>query len=178
MGGEWLAFVGVALGAVIGGTGLIGAFAGAVELSARGRLRRRVSRAQELVPALRDDSNARAALTHAAELDAIRLAALSVVTRRRAPRPLVGLTFAVMSSLALVLSPGYTLVADRVTTVVADQGPRPLILTALLVFVLVGMIVAMSDVWGHRSLYERRRDWVRDVVAGKGVTAANDKAAK
>jgi hypothetical protein len=89
----------------------------------------------------------------------------------------VGLTFAVVSTLALVLSPGYSLVMDRVTTVVADQGPRPLILTALLVFVAVGAFVAVSDLWGHRSLYERRRDWVDDVLAGKGVTAANDKAA-
>lgn len=79
MSGEVWAFIGVAITAVVGGSGIAGVLTGAVELSQRNRLRRRAEKLLALADLLPEKSSQRRAVEHAAAVDATRLAALSVV---------------------------------------------------------------------------------------------------
>jgi hypothetical protein len=172
MSGEVWAFIGVAITAVVGGSGIAGVLTGAVELSQRNRLRRRAEKALALAELLSEKSSERQAVEHAAAVDATRLAALSAVELNPLIRYVgaasafvtvgyVVLVFAFLATnpkgLARVVAAGSLGAASSLT-----YGQFILIMAAL------SVILAIVAGWAFSNASrERRARFVREVLDGR-----------
>lgn len=172
---ELLVFVGVAITAAIGGSGVVGALVGAVELSRRGRLRRRVARAAELREKFPAGAPGRLALARAAELDAVRLASLSAVTRRAVNvAAVVGVVVGSVTFLAVV-GLGVFVNREVAAELFAGDNVGALILAGTTAGAVVATVLAGLEVKGilWLSLRDRRRRWVDAVLDGKTTSEAD-----
>lgn len=166
---EVLTFLGVAIAALIGGSGITGALAALLDFTKRGRLRRRIDKGVTLHDLLPEGSPERNALAYAIALDAARLGALSAV----------GVKNATLDRLPLFIGSGITyLVAMTIVALtIPSEYARGFVLGAnggftwrisIVVFGLataVGAAIAIKVVKPN-GIGKRRRDWVNAVISG------------
>lgn len=165
MTGEVWTFIGVAVTALLGGSGFAGLAAGGIEFSRRNRLRRRAVKAVELRDLLSVGTPERAALDYAIAVDSVRLSAISAIGLRERSRrnfPLFSIVAMLyLAILAVVLS---FLPVSAPEIFRATIGVRPALITAL-VGALVGLL-AVALAAGPANTAERRKKWERAVLLG------------
>lgn len=169
MSGEVWTLIGVAITAIVGGSGIAGVLVAAVELSQRNRLQRRSEKALALAQLLPKKSVERRALEYAAALDATRLAALSVVGLPVLVRPVF---FTTLAAAGLYLVAGAVMALANSYGIARRYVPlgtfgnlslvQALILWACFLVVLAGV---MS--WAiFNGIRDRRERYVREVLNG------------
>lgn len=166
--GDLLAFLGVALAAAIGGSGLGGLLADVTSWSKRARLRRHVLKAHELRAISPEGSQARALLTRAVEIDSARLASLSIVVARPRRPAIVAYSISIALVLLVVLAAPYLNNWDNFRSSVAPVTPERVILTVLLAATATSMIVAQILSRSKGSLGRRRASWVAQALGDDG----------
>jgi hypothetical protein len=159
-GEEWQ-FAGVALASALGGSGVVGLFSGGVELSRRARLRRAIDKSLELLSRLEARSDEASALRHAARLDTLRLAALSVVSLPTVIGRALGLFTAVIAVYVVV----FWVVLSSLPNGPDDLlGGRGNVVAAIVALTLIyfGALAALID----QRLRQRRTHYVFAVDEG------------
>lgn len=178
MSGDALGFIGVAITAVVGGSGIAGVLSGAVELSQRNRLRKRGEKTVSLAKLLPVRSPERTALEHAVAIDAAKLSALSVIQLALRVRLWILATVVVF---VLVLA---GLVISALSSPIlfhamagwsASTGLPPLQRSSFFAGVLIGVTGALFLL--QSALLALRRDaYVEAVLAGDTSRQALEKA--
>lgn len=165
MNGEAWTFIGVAVTALLGGSGVAGLAASGIDLSRRNRLRRRAVKAVELRNLLSPGTPERAALDYAIAVDSVRSSAISAIGLRDPFRrqvrllPLVGMLYLAMLAIVLSFLPVSVPEIFRATI-----GVRPALITAL-AGALVGLL-AVALTAGPANTANRRKKWERAVLRG------------
>lgn len=171
MDGDQLTLIGVLVVSLIGTTGLTGLLSGGIEIGARNRLRKRVEHALDLRDRFRPRTPEWEALSYAAQLESIRLAALSAVGLKRRLKLMItsffgaALTYIV---LGIVVLTGGNL-EDRASLFGFGSGTRLQLGLTFAVSTAVLAIVFASILEG--SLRRSREQFVAEVLAGHPVVA-------
>lgn len=171
MNGDQLTLVGVLIVSLLGTTGLTGLLSGGIEIGAGNRLRKRAERALDLRDRFKPRSAEWDALSYAARLSSIRLAALTAVGLKRRLKSLIGsfigagITYVV---LGLAILAGGDL-EERTSVVGFGQGTR---LQLGLSFAAATIILSIAFAVLLQGGLRRSRDaFVRAVLGGEPVEA-------
>lgn len=166
---DWASAAAV-VAAAFGSTGLAGLLTGGLQLTKRGRLKKSIARSQEVLSGLPRATQAHAAVLKAVEMDATRMAALTLVGF-----PKSTVWFLRLAYIYLVLVTGAAFVAQAVNLPLSRPEPNPTpvdpvalveIALAIIAFV-IAVAFALASVLRHR-----RETFVASVQSGVPVSVA------
>lgn len=171
MNGDQLTLVGVLIVSLLGTTGLTGLLSGGIEIGTRNRLRKRSEHALDLRDRFKPRTAEWEALSYAARVDSVRLAALTAVGLKQRTKSTIGSFVGAGISYVLL---GLTVVTGGdldEQTYVFGLGPGTRLqfgLTFALFTIIVSVVLAVLLQSGLRR---SRNTFVREVLSGQPVEA-------